>query len=100
MFPSETEILMAIALKKSGKKLVNRPVDVTSEYIVYLRDSLVKRGYLKKNRIKGYQLTSVGWRTLLEFLRDHEARTKNAIAKLKQLGIEYSQDMDKLRTRA
>ena len=96
MFPGETEILMAIALNKSGEKLVNRPMDVTGEYIIHLRDSLVKRGYLKENRMKGYQLTSIGRRAILNLLRDREARTRNAIAKLKQLGIEYSREIDKL----
>ena len=98
MFPSEMAILMDIEKNKdSGKQLANRPMDVVSEYIGYLCDSLVRRGYITVNRKKGYQLTSAGRRTLLKFLRDHEARTKNAMAKLKRLGIEYSQKMDRLR---
>lgn len=61
MFPSEALILMTIALSKdSGKKLINRQTDVTGEYIGYLCDSLVSRGYLNGNRAKGYQLTSMG----------------------------------------
>ena len=61
MFPSETVILTDIARNKdSGKQLVNRPMDIISEYISYLCDSLVRRGYIKGNRTKGYQLTSMG----------------------------------------
>jgi len=73
MFPSEMVILADIARNKdSGKQLINRPIDVINEYIYYLCDSLVRRGYIKGNRIKGYQLTSMGRRTLAEF----EVRTK------------------------
>ncbi len=98
MFPSEMAILMAVAANKdSGKQLINRPMDVTGEYIGYLYESLVSRGYLKGNRAKGYQLTSTGGTTLLKFLQENEARAKDTIRKLKQLGIEYSQEMDKLR---
>ena len=72
MFPSETVILMDIARNKdSGNQLINRPMDVINEYIRYLCDSLVRRGYIKGNRTKGYELTSMG-RKSLEF----EVRTK------------------------
>ena len=61
MFPNEMVILLDIAKnKESGKQLVNRPMDVISAYIGYLCDSLVRRGYIKGNRTKGYQLTSMG----------------------------------------
>jgi len=71
MFPSETAILMDIARNKdSGKQLANQAMDIVSEYIGYLCDSLVRRGYITGNRTKGYQLTSVGRGTLLEFLRE------------------------------
>ena len=98
MFVTETEILVAIAVNKdSGKGLINRPMDVIGEYIGYLHKSLAKRGYLKGNSKKGYQLTSVGRRTLLGFLREHEARAENAVTRLKQLGIEFAEQMDKPR---
>ena len=98
MFLSEAVILMTIAMNKdSGKKLVNRPMDVTGEYIGHLCDSLVSRGYLKGNRAKGYQLTSMGRGTLVEFLLENETRVKDTIRKLKQLGVEYSQGIDKPR---
>jgi len=94
-------ILMAIAANKdAGKKLVNRPMDVTGEYIGYLYDSLVKRGYLKGNRLRGYQLTSTGMEMLLEFLHKNQTRAEYTIRKLQQLGIKDIQNLDKLRKEA
>ncbi len=97
MFPSEMVILMAIAANKdTGKKLLTRPMDVTGEYIGYLFDSLVSRGYLKGNRSRGYQLTPMGRESLLEFLHKNETRAKDTIKRLQQLGIESSQEIYKL----
>ncbi len=97
MFPSEMVILMAIAVDKDdGKKLLTRPMDVAGEYIGYLYDSLVRRGYIKSGRLRGYQLTSKGTEVLLEFLHENEARAKDTIKRLQQLGIESSQKMDRL----
>ena len=101
MFLSEAVILMTIAMNKdSGKKLINRSMDVTGEYIGHLSDSLVSRGYLKGNRVKGYQLTSMGRGTLVEFLQENETRIKDTIRKLRQLGVEYSQEINKPRKTA
>ncbi len=101
MFPSEMVILMAIAVARdSGKKLLTRPMDVTGEYIGYLNDSLVRRGYLKENRSRGYQLTSKGRETLFEFLHKNKARVKDTIKTLQQLGIKISQPIDKLEKEA
>ena len=91
MFPSEMVILMAIAANKdTGKKLLNRPMDVTGEYIGYLYDSLVNRGYLKGHRSTGYQLTTMGRETLVEFLKNNGTRAKDVIKRLHLLGIEIS----------
>ena len=105
MFPSEMTILMAIAMNKdSTKKLLNRPMDVTGEYIGYLYNSLVKRGYIKKNGLSGYQLTSKGKEALLEFLHRNEIRAIDMIKRLQLLGIEIGQDseqkIDKLENEA
>ena len=101
MFPSEMVILMAIATDgDNGKELLTRPMDVQGEYIRYLYDSLIHRGYLRRSWSRGYQLTSVGKEALLEFLRKNETRTKDVIKRLEQLGIEYSQEMDKLEKEA
>ncbi len=97
MFPSEKVILMAIAVSKdSGKKLLTRPMDITGEYIGYLYDSLVNRGYLRGNRSRGYQLTSMGRKSLSEFLYENETRARDTIKKLQQLSIECTEEMDKL----
>ena len=85
MFPSETVILMDIARNKdSGKQLVNRPMDVVNEYICYLCDSLVRRGYIKGNRTKGYQLTPMG-RRIIGVRGKNEARVKETKRKPRQL---------------
>ncbi len=97
MFPSEMVILMAISVNKDGgKKLLTRPMDVTGEYISYLYNSLLSRGYIKNGRFRGYQLTSKGTEALLEFLHDNKARARDTIKRLQQLGIECSQEMDRL----
>ena len=101
MFPSEMVILMAIAVAgDSGKKLSTRPMDVTGEYVGYLYDSLVKRGYLKGNKSRGYQLTSMGRGALLEFLRKNKTRAEDTIKTLQRLGIEVSQKIGKLEEEA
>ena len=97
MLPSEMVILMAIAVTKdSGKKLLTRPMDVSSEYIGYLYDSLVERGYIEGNNSSGYQLTWTGMATLVEFLRQNKARIKDTVQALQQLGIAKSQEIGKL----
>ena len=95
MFPSEMVILMAIAVNKdAGKKLLNRPMDVTGEYIGYLYDSLVRRNYLKENSSRGYQLTTKGRESLFEFLYKNKTRVKDTIKRLQQLGIDISQEQE------
>ncbi len=97
MFPSEMVILMAISAGRgSGQKLLNRPMDVAGEYIGYLYNSLVRRGYLEGNSSRGYRLTPKGRESLLEFLRQNKTRAQDTIRTLQQLGIESSQKMDRL----
>ncbi len=97
MFPSEMVILMAIAVaREPDKKLLTRPLDVTGEYIGYLCTSLVKRGYLKEKKPKGYQLTAKGFETLFEFLHKNKNRVQDVIKMLKQLGFEVEREIDKL----
>lgn len=101
MFPSEMVILMAIAVARdTGKELLIRSTDVISEYIGYLYDSLGRRGYIKGNNSRGYQLTLKGKESLFEFLHQNKARVKDTIKMLQQLGIGISQDMDKLEKEA
>ena len=97
MFPSEMAILMAIAVTRdSGKKLLTRPMDVVGEYVGYLCDSLVSRGYLRRNGSREYQLTSKGREALVEFLYANKTRVKDAMKTLQQLGIEGDLDVDNL----
>ena len=95
MLPGEIIILMAIVESgELGKKLVNSPMDITGEYIGYLYNSLVKRGFLTRNSSTGYQLTVKGRDALFEFLRENRTRVKDMITKLQQLGIEISQKQE------
>lgn len=97
MFPSEMAILMAIEVARdSGKKLLTHPMDVTGEYISSLYASLVRRGYLKKNILGGYRLTWEGRAALFEFLLENKTRVKEMTKTLQQLGIEASEEIDKL----
>lgn len=97
MFPSEMVILMAIVVAEgSSNKLLTRPMDVTSEYLGYLCNSLVRRGYLGKNNSTGYQLTSKGRQTILEFMQKNKNRVNDTVKMLHQLGIEGSQTIEKL----
>ncbi len=101
MFPSEMVILMAIAVTGDrGKELLTRPMDVTGEYVGYLYDSLVRRGYLKGNKSRGYALTPMGRETLFEFLRENKNRTKETINALQRLGIKVGRGIDKLEKEA
>ena len=101
MFPSEMAILMAIAsTRDSGKKLLNRPMDVVGEYIGHLCDSLVRRGYLKKDGLREYRLTSKGREALFEFLYENKTSVKDTIKTLQQLGIEINMEVDSLEKEA
>ena len=97
MFPSEIIILLSIAVAgDSGKRLLKRPMDVTGEYLGYFYDSLVRRGYLRGNSSRGYQLTPKGREAIVDFLQENEARINDTIKMLQQLGIESRQKMDRL----
>ena len=101
MFPGEMIILMAIAVTKdAGKRLLTRPMDVTGEYIGYLYNSLVRRGYLTESSSGKYQLTLKGREALGEFLRENKTRVKDAIKTLQQLDIEVNKEIDELEKEA
>ncbi len=103
MFPSEMVILMAIAkAEDSGEKLLCRPMDVVGEYIGYLYNSLVTRGYIqRRNSRGGYQLTIRGKRALFDCLHENKTRVKDTIKTLQQLGIKVSpEEIDKLEREA
>ena len=101
MFPSEMVILMTIVMAEgSSKKLITRPMDVTGEYIGYLCNSMVRRGYLGRNSSTGYQLTSKGRQSLLKFIQENKNRVSDTVKMLHQLGIEDSQAIEKLEKKA
>jgi len=101
MFPREMVILMAIVeAGQFGRKLVTQPMDITGEYIGYLYASLVRRGYLKGNSSRGYQLTVKGREAVLEFLSNNRTNARDRIKALQQLRIEIGQEIDKLKTEA
>ena len=97
MFPSEMVILMSIAAgKDGGKKLQIRQMDVVGEYIGYLYDSLIRRGYIKGDSSRGYQLTFKGKESLAGFLHENKTRVKDTTRRLQLLGIEINEDIESL----
>lgn len=93
MLPSEMIILMATVVNtKTGNKLLTLPMDITGEYIGYLYNSLVNRGYLKGHRATGYQLTVFGREAISDFIKNNKTKSKDVVKRLKMLGIEISQE--------
>ena len=80
----------------TAKKIINRPMDLTGDNIGYLLHSLVRSGYLKGNRLIGYNVTPIVGETLLEFVREREAIVQDTIRKLNQVLAKHTQEMDKL----
>ena len=79
MLPSEMVILMAIEVARSSSKKLLDPASATGEYVTHLYDSLVERGYLKKNSFRGYRLTPEGRESLFEFLLENKTRAREMI---------------------
>ncbi len=97
MLPGEMVILMAIGVTRdSGKELLTRQMDVSSEYIGDLCDSLIERGYIEGNNSSGYQLTWTGMAVLVEFLLQDKAGIRDTVQALQHLDIDRSQEIDKL----
>jgi len=96
MLPSEMVILMAIEVARNSSKKLLYPSGVTVGYVTGLYDSLVQRGYLRKGSLRGYQLTSEGRESLFEFLLENRTRVKEMTEALRQLGVEASEEIDRL----
>ena len=95
MFPAEMVILMAIEVAgDSVKRLLNRPTDISGQYITYLYESLVKRGYLERDRYRGYNLTAMGKEALSEFLHENEPLVRELINTIEELGIKTCVKVD------
>ena len=72
MLPSEMIILMAISISKNtGRNLLTNSLGITNEYINYLYNNLVNRGFLKGHRSTGFRLTTIGRETIQNFIREH-----------------------------
>ena len=100
MSPNETLILRTIPGNgDASKRLVpiNRPGVVAGKHVGFLGDTQVSHGCIEGNRIRRYQLTSIGKEIFLELLREHEARAKDAVRSIKQLSIGCNQRMNELR---
>ena len=96
MLPGEMVILMAIEVARSSSKKLLDPAGVTGEYVTRLYDSLVERGYLKKNGFRGYQLTPQGRESLFEFLLENKTRAGEMIKALRQMGLGAEEEIDRL----
>jgi len=96
MLPGEMVILMAIEVARSSSKKLLDPAGVTGEYITHLYDSLVERGYLKKNSLRGYRLTPEGRESLFEFLLENKTRAREMTQALRQMGVEAEEEIERL----
>ena len=112
MLKGEIEILAAIALnKRTTKQIKSFRVARYSSYINATINSLVRRGYISTDRLRGYQLTDKGARAFLEFcpdnntlsklahaklLHDHKDKVGEAIKLIENLGIEYNTKIDEM----
>ena len=111
MFRGEKRILMDVALNRcTAKQLINHRSAHSNQFIGHSLDSLVRRGYLKKNGLNKYQLTLSGTRVLLQstpngvcdkrdllnLLNEDEAKSKSAAKKLETMQVELSRKMDTL----
>lgn len=96
MLPSEMVILMAITTnRRTGQKLLINPPDITSEYIGYLYNSLVNRGFLKGHRTTGFRLTTIGREAIQTFVRKNGSKNLDIINRLRTLGIEISAEQER-----
>jgi DNA-binding GntR family transcriptional regulator len=96
MLPSEMIILMAIVVNsKIGENVLTRPLDITREYVGYLFNSLVNRGYLKPHGFSGYQLTPTGREEISQFIRVNRTRSQDVVKRLRRLGIEIGPDQER-----
>ena len=83
MLKSEIEILTAVALNKcTYKQIASSSMARSSPYIISTIDSLVRRGYLIKDKSKRYHLTIKGTRALAIFLPDNTTLRKTALYRL------------------
>ncbi len=69
MFPSEIEILKAAdKIQEFNQSRLIHSTDVIGEYIGYIYDSLVRRGFIRGDRSTGYEITKKGRERISEYL--------------------------------
>ena len=96
MLPSEMVILMAITSNKNtNQKLRTSQMDITSEYIGYLYNSLVNRGYLKGHRSTSFQLTTLGREAIHNFIKKNDSKAADVVQRLRLMGIEISPEQER-----
>jgi hypothetical protein len=96
MLPSEMVILIAISINKNtGRKLLAHSLDITNDYINYLYNSLVNRGFLKGHRTTGFRLTAFGRDAIQSFIRENGSKDLDIIGRLQALDIEIGPERDK-----
>ena len=109
----EMEILVSIGFNKTlQKRIVDHKLAITNPYIGLSINSMVNRGYLQKDRVKNYVLTSRGREVLVKILSEYdfdklealpdlwlreEERTKEATKSLRQLQDELSNKMKEIK---
>ncbi|MGD9143715.1 MAG: hypothetical protein PVG61_07710 [Dehalococcoidia bacterium] len=95
MLPGEMVILIAVTMNKhTGRKLSSGPLDITSEYIGFLYNSLVKRGYIKGHPTTGFRLTALGEEVIRTFVRKNRSKDLDIVERLRLLGIELSPEQE------
>ena len=102
MLPGEMVILLAIVEATDfGRKIPTHSLgNIPGEYVDHLCGSLVRRSYLKRNSLGGYQLTSKGRESLIEFLDNNTNIVKDMIKKLGKIRIKVSPEIDKVEKEA
>jgi len=73
MFPSEILILMSTDQAGGfSDEQLTRPIDKTGQYVGYLYDSLVSRGFLQGDIASGYHLTQKGREAISQALTEQQ----------------------------
>jgi Mn-dependent DtxR family transcriptional regulator len=70
-------------------------MDITSEYIGYMFNSLVNRGYLKGHRSTGFQLTTTGREAVHNFIKKNNSKATDIVERLRLLGIEINTEQER-----
>jgi DNA-binding PadR family transcriptional regulator len=97
MLKGEIEILAAIVLNKgTAKQITNGRIARNSPFINSTIESLRRKGYIVKTRIKGYKITDKGFRVLGEYYPEHPALNKAIHTRLRQKQSEQASQAIKM----